>query len=91
MFGSIVDTIVSFLFSSMFNVHTYVGIFLGAIFAPVWMMIGNYLKALVIKSNPSAAPYIAEAQAIESAVVAAVTPVAVAVETNAAVKAAQPK
>ena len=91
MFGSIVDSIVSFLFSSMFNVHTYVGIFLGAVFAPVWIMIANYLKALVVKKDPSAAPVIAEAQAVEAAVVAAVTPAVVAVETNAAVQAAQPK
>ena len=76
MFDSIVSSVLSFILGSLFSAHTYVGIFLGACFAPVWVGVWNWLKALIIKKDPKAAVVVTEVQDVANAVVADITPVA---------------
>jgi len=76
MFSSVLDTVMSFVWGSFLNVHTYVGVFLGAVFAPLWVKIWNYLAAFIVKKDPGAAPIIADVTNVANEVVAVVTPVA---------------
>ncbi len=66
----------SFLLGSVFNVHTYVGVFLGACFAPLWVKIWAWLSAQIVKMFPKAAPIIADVNVVANDVVKVVTPVA---------------
>ncbi len=76
------STIFSFLLDSMLNGHTYVGIFLGAVFSKLWIAIYNYLKALIIKVDPAAATVINDVTTVTGEVVDVVTPVADQVITD---------
>lgn len=76
MFDSIVSTIMGIITGSFFDLHTYVGIFLGTCFAPVFVSIWKWLKAFIIKKDPAAATVVNEIQDVANAVVADITPVA---------------
>jgi|SRR5579859_668477 len=71
-----VTPVLSFMFDSLFNAHTYAGIFLGAVFSPLWVKIWAFVSAKVVKMFPKAAPVIAEVDNVASDVVKVITPVA---------------
>ena len=73
---SFITPVLSFLFESLFNAHTYVGVFLGACFSPVWIKIWSFISAQIVKVFPKAAPVIAEVDNVASDVVKVVTPIA---------------
>lgn len=79
MFDSIVNSVMSFIMGSFFDLHTYVGIFLGVVFAPMWVKVWSWLKALVIKKDPAAATIVTEVQDVADAVIADIKPAADAV------------
>lgn len=51
--------ILKILVASAFNVHTYVGIAVGAICAPLWIALYNYVKVLIVEKIPGSALFIA--------------------------------
>jgi hypothetical protein len=77
---SFITPVFSFLFDSLFNAHTYVGVFLGACFSPLWVKIWSYVSAKIVALFPKAAPVITEVDNVAAAVVADITPVANAVD-----------
>lgn len=79
MFDSIVSSVMSFIMGSFFDLHTYVGIFLGVVFAPMWVKVWSWLKALVVKKDPAAATIVTEVQDVADAVIADIKPAADAV------------
>jgi len=73
---SFITPVLSFLFESLFNAHTYVGVFLGACFSPLWVKIWSYISAQIVKVFPKAAPVIADVNAVATDVVNVITPIA---------------
>ena len=71
-----ITPVLSFLFESLFNAHTYVGVFLGACFSPLWVKIWSYISAQIVKVFPKAAPIIADVNVVANDVVKVVTPIA---------------
>lgn len=73
MFTSVIESIVS---GSLLNPHFFLGVFLGAVFAPLWVKIWNYAASFIVKKDPNLTPVVAEVTTVATDVVNAVTPVA---------------
>jgi hypothetical protein len=76
------DIIFSVIVNSFFDGHTYIGIALGALFAPFWVAIYNYLTGLLIKAEPSAAVVVNDVKIVTDDVVAVITPEVNAITTD---------
>lgn len=46
--------ILKVLGGALFDVHTYVGIAVGAVTAPLWVAVYNYVKTVVLQKIPAA-------------------------------------
>jgi hypothetical protein len=89
--SSLVSTIFNQLLSGLFDIHFYMGIVLGAMFTPFWIMLWNFFKKKLEAKVPMATPVIAEVEAAAKVVEAELAPVVAVVEAQPEVVAAQPK
>jgi hypothetical protein len=86
-----VSMIWNVLAGSVFNIHTYVGIALGAMFTPLWVSLYNFAVSELETKVPDAKPVVTEVTDAVNTVVDEVNVAANVVENNPAVVAAQPK
>ena len=71
-----ITPVFSFLFESIFNAHTYVGVFFGIVFAPLWIKIWDVGTSWIISKDPKAAVVVADVTDVANDVVKVVTPIA---------------
>lgn len=46
--------ILKILAGALFDVHTYIGVVVGAVTAPLWLAVYNYVKTVVVQKIPAA-------------------------------------
>lgn len=79
MFDSIIS-ILTYMLSSLIDAHTYIGVFLGVCFAPLWVKIWAFCSGYVTTKFPMTAVIFAKISSMASTVIAVLTPVAKEVE-----------
>jgi hypothetical protein len=79
MFDSVIS-MASYMMGSLVDAHTYVGIFLGVVFAPLWTKIWTFGSSYIVKKFPVMGVVFDKISSMASAFVKLVTPVAKEVE-----------